>query len=374
MKICHITSVHSGLDTRIVIKECQSLAKAGHDVSYIVPKEENRTEYGVKIVGVSSSPRHPVERILKTTRSVFEAAEAENADVYHFHDPELIPIGMKLKKLGKKVIYDVHEDVPEQILSKQWIPKRVRKLMSKAFARYEKKASSKFDAVVTATPYIMDKFRPHNPNTVTVHNYPILRELIDEEDSERGMASMESGKVVYLGGIYRLRGIVEMINAMEWVNQVSPAELVLGGTFAQPALEDEVKQLSGWKHVDYRGFLSREEVKQTLAESQVGLVLLHPEPRFVVSLPIKMFEYMSAGLPVIASNFPLWKEIVEDNDCGICVDPLDEAKVSKAILELLEDPERCRRLGENGRRAVAEKYNWEKESERLLEIYNNFND
>ncbi|WP_261131784.1 glycosyltransferase family 4 protein [Bacillus sp. Marseille-Q3570] len=372
MKICHITSVHSGRDTRIVIKECQSLAKAGHDVSYIVPKEENRTEYGVKIVGVSSSPRHPVERILKTTRSVFEAAKSVDADVYHFHDPELIPIGMKLKKLGKKVIYDVHEDVPEQILSKQWIPKRVRKLMSKAFARYEKKASRKFDAVITATPYIMEKFRPFNPNTVTIHNYPILRELIDEENS--GMASMESGKVVYLGGIYRLRGIVEMINALEWVNQVRPAELVLGGTFAPPALEDEVKQLSGWKHVDYRGFLSREEVKQTLAESQVGLVLLHPEPRFVVSLPIKMFEYMSAGLPVIASNFPLWKEIVENNDCGICVDPLDEAEVSKAILELLGDPERCRQMGENGRKAVAEKYNWEKESERLLEVYNNLND
>ncbi|MCF6410132.1 glycosyltransferase family 4 protein [Pseudalkalibacillus salsuginis] len=373
MKICHLTSVHSGLDTRIVIKECQSLAKVEHDVTYIVPNEENRTEYGVKIVGVPSNSRHPIQRIRKTTRAVFEAAKSENADVYHFHDPELIPIGLKLKKLGKKVIYDVHEDVPEQILSKQWIPKKARRLMSKGFASYEKKASGKFDAVVTATPYIAEKFRVYNQNTVTIHNYPILSELMDEDHSSDISASGDTGKVVYLGGIYRLRGIIEMINSIERVNQIRNTHLILGGSFAPPTLRDEVEQLPGWKYVDYRGFLSRVEVKRALSDSHVGLVLLHPEPRFVVSLPIKMFEYMSAGLPVIASNFPLWKEIVEDNDCGICVDPLDEEEISRAILELLDDPERCIRLGENGRRAVADKYNWKKESERLIQLYNNLN-
>ncbi|WP_257350251.1 glycosyltransferase family 4 protein [Pseudalkalibacillus decolorationis] len=372
MKICHLTSVHSGLDTRIVIKECQSLARDGHDVSYIVPNEKNRTEYGVQIIGVSSNPRHPIERITKTTSNVFQKAKMQNADVYHFHDPELIPIGLKLKKLGKKVIYDVHEDVPEQILSKQWIPRMIRKFISNIVEKVEKKASRKFDAIVTATPHIEQRFKTYNSNTVTIHNYPLVEELAVENTKTDEIESSisQKGKVIYIGGIYRLRGIVEMISAVEESNDKSSVEFILGGKFAPPELEDEVRELSGWEHVDYRGQLNRIEVRQALGESQAGLVLLHPEPRFVVSLPIKMFEYMSAGIPVIASNFPLWKEIVEGNDCGICVDPLDIDEVSNAIRQLIDNPEFAQTMGKNGRDAVLELYNWEKESKKLIEIYN----
>jgi glycosyltransferase involved in cell wall biosynthesis len=371
MKVCHITSVHSAMDTRILIKECQSLQKAGHEVVYIVPNAEDSVQFGVKIKGVSSTAANRLKRMVNTTSLVYEEALRQDADLYHFHDSELIPIGLKLKAKGKKVIYDVHEDLPEQILSKQWIPGPLRKSVAFGAKNFEKYASKRFDAVVTATPYINERFKTYNSNSVTIHNYPLLQELMKSTDVQDVPEPLKDDKkrVVYLGGIYLLRGIKEMVRSVEKVNETQPVEFRLGGSFAPASLEDEVKKMSGWKHVNYLGFLNRKEVKEELSYSNAGLVLLHPEPRFVVSYPIKLFEYMSAGLPVIASNFPLWQDIVRDNECGICVDPLNIEEIAKAIESILNNPDLAAEMGAKGRRAIEEKYNWEKESERLIELY-----
>jgi glycosyltransferase involved in cell wall biosynthesis len=372
MKVCHITSVHSAMDTRILIKECQSLQKAGHEVVYIVPNAEDSIQFGVKIKGVSSTAANRLKRMINTTSLVYEEALRQDADVYHFHDSELIPIGLKLKSKGKKVIYDVHEDLPEQILSKQWIPGPLRKSVAFGAKNFEKYASKRFDAVVTATPYINERFRTYNTNSITIHNYPLLKELMKSAEVQKVSPPLEKHelkRVVYLGGIYLLRGIKEMIRSVEKVNEKQPVEFRLGGSFAPASLEDEVKKMSGWKHVSFLGFLNRQEVKEELSQANAGLVLLHPEPRFVVSYPIKLFEYMSAGLPVIASNFPLWEDIVRENECGICVDPLNIEEIAKTINEILSNPDKAAEMGRNGRRAIEDKYNWEKESERLIELY-----
>lgn len=372
MKICHLTSVHSAMDTRILIKECQSLQKAGHEVVYIVPNAEDSVQFGVQIKGVSSTASNRLKRMVNTTSLVYEEAIRQDADVYHFHDSELIPIGLKLKSKGKKVIYDVHEDLPEQILSKQWIPGPLRKSVAIGARSLEKYASKRFDAVITATPYINERFKTYNDNSLTIHNYPLLQELMNGNvQSEQADSIKDSDKkrVVYLGGIYLLRGIKEMIQSVERVNDKHNVEFRLGGSFAPASLENEVKKMSGWKHVNFLGFLNRQQVKDELSQANVGLVLLHPEPRFVVSYPIKLFEYMSAGLPVIASNFPLWEDIVRENECGICVDPLNIEEIAKAIESILNNPEKAVEMGRNGRKAVENRYNWEKESERLIELY-----
>ncbi|MBY6037083.1 glycosyltransferase family 4 protein [Fictibacillus nanhaiensis] len=371
MKICHLTSVHSAMDTRILIKECQSLQKAGHEVVYIVPNAEDSVQFGVRIKGVMSTASNRLRRMVHTTSLVYEEAIRQDADVYHFHDSELIPIGLKLKAKGKKVIYDVHEDLPEQILSKQWIPGPLRKSVALAAKHFEKYASKRFDAIVTATPYINERFRKYNSNSITIHNYPLLQELIKTSEIQEVSKPLEDNKkrVVYLGGIYLLRGIKEMIRSVEKVNEMHPVEFRLGGSFAPASLEDEVKKMSGWKHVSFLGFLNRHDVKEELSQANAGLVLLHPEPRFVVSYPIKLFEYMSAGLPVIASNFPLWEDIVRENGCGICVDPLNIDEIAKAIESILTNPDKAAEMGRNGRRAIEDRYNWEKESERLIGLY-----
>ncbi|MCQ6264422.1 glycosyltransferase family 4 protein [Fictibacillus sp. WQ 8-8] len=369
VKICHLTSVHPADDIRIFVKECRSLALAGHDVYLIAPNTENKIIDGVKVVGVSSTASNRYSRMIAAAKSVYQAAIEVDADVYHFHDPELMIIGLLLKKKGKKVIYDVHEDVPEQVLSKQWIPKLLRKNISVSVKKMEKYAASRFDAVVTATPTITKRFKTYNASTVTVHNFPILQELMGNP-SESHTAKRKENSFLYIGGITELRGIKEMVSAIEVLNgQGKQGELVLAGKFAPEQLEQEMKQQKGWSHVDHKGWLSRNEVKDVLDESTAGLVLIRPEPRYMVSYPIKLFEYMAAGLPSIASNFPLWEDFVIGNHCGLCVDPLDPDAVADAMRWIMEHPEEAKQMGENGRKAVIEKYNWEKESQELVALY-----
>jgi glycosyltransferase involved in cell wall biosynthesis len=367
MKVSHLTSVHPTEDIRIFIKECKSLAAAGHEVSLITANEGSYTSDGVQIIGLDVKAPSRVKRMIKATRAVYQKALEIDSDVYHFHDPELLWVGLKLKKKGKKVVYDVHEDVPEQVLSKQWIPKPLRKLVSYAVTTVERYCSSRFDAVVTATPHISNRFRTYNKNTVTIHNFPILNELLDnvQEPKEK-----TSSNFIYVGGLTGLRGTKEMVQAIGLLNEEKDSRLILGGAFSPASLKDEVQREEGWNYTDFKGYLTRAEVKKTLSEATGGLVLIHPEPRYVVSYPIKLFEYMSAGIPAIASNFPLWRDIVEKNNCGLCVDPLNPSEIADAMKWLLENPEEARKMGENGRAAVIEKYNWEHESKELVSLYN----
>ena len=143
----------------------------------------------------------------------------------------------------------------------------------------------------------------------------------------------------------------------------------LGGEFSEPDVEVHVRSQTGWQWVDELGWLDRVGVKTVLDRSVAGLVTLHPVINYIDALPVKMFEYMAAGVPVIASHFPLWREIIEGNDCGLCIDPLDPAAIAKAIDYLVTHPQEAERMGRNGQRAVAEKYNWTLEEAKLLEFY-----
>jgi glycosyltransferase involved in cell wall biosynthesis len=367
MRVCHLTSVHPAEDIRIFVKECCFLYQNGFDTTLIVANSETYEKDGVKIVGVDVNAGNRYTRILKGPQKVYKKALEIDADVYHFHDPELLPVGVLLKRKGKKVIYDVHEDVPEQVLSKEWIPSFLRQTISKIVKAVEKYASKRFDAVVTATPTINKRFQTYNLNSVSIHNFPITNELISENlpSSE----SRANKSAIYIGGITKLRGIEEMVDAIELVNQTEPIQLTLAGKFSPESLEEQVKKRSGWKYVHNAGWLNREEVKEYLGQAFVGLVLLHPEPRYTVSYPIKLFEYMSAGIPVIASDFPVWREIIEDSGCGICVDPLNIQEISDAILWFYKNPEEAKKLGENGREAILKKYSWENEAARLTALY-----
>jgi glycosyltransferase involved in cell wall biosynthesis len=367
MKICHLTSVHPAEDIRIFVKECRYLQQSGFDTTLIVANSNTYNKDGVKIVGVDVNAGNRYLRILKGPQKVYKKALEIDADVYHFHDPELLPVGLMLKRKGKKVIYDVHEDVPEQVLSKEWIPSFLRQSISKVVKGIEKFSSKRFDAVVTATPTINQRFKTYNSNSVSIHNFPITNELITENLSSSDQVAHKTA--IYIGGITKLRGIEEMVDAMELVNKSEPIQLTLAGKFSPESLEEQVKGRSGWKYINHAGWLSREEVKEHLGQAFVGLVLLRPEPRYMVSYPIKLFEYMSAGIPVIASNFPVWKEIIEESQCGICVDPLNIQEISEAILWFYKNPGEAEKLGRNGREAILNKYSWENEAARLTALY-----
>ncbi|MGB3500413.1 MAG: glycosyltransferase family 4 protein [Mesorhizobium sp.] len=361
-KVAHLTSAHPRYDTRIFLKMCRSLAEQGSDVSLVVADglgDEERE--GVRILDVGKSSCR-LGRMLGATGRVLDKAIALDADIYHLHDPELLPLGLKLKRRGKRVIFDSHEDVPKQIMSKAYLNPLLRGSISTAMSAFERFACSRLDHVIAATPVIRDKFADLGIRSTDINNFPMLGEL----DGAVPWTA-KAREVCYVGGITEVRGIVEIVAAMDFTH--TGARLNLGGKFERAALRDQAAGVRGWERVNELGFMSRAQVRETLARSVAGLVTLHPTRAYLDSLPVKMFEYMSAGIPVIASHFPLWRQIVEGNECGICVDPLDPSAIAAAIDRLVDDPDLAAKMGENGRRAVHERYNWGVEEQKLFALY-----
>ncbi|GLH30793.1 glycosyltransferase WbpH [Pseudomonas sp. BR1R-5] len=366
-KIAHLTSAHTRYDIRIYRKQCKTLAEAGHEVYLVVADGKgDELKDGVHILDVGTLPGR-LNRMFKTTRKIFERALALQADIYQFHDPELIPVGLKLKKTGKKVVFDSHEDVPKQLLSKPYLRPLSRRVLATVFAAYEKYACRQLDAVLTATPHIRQKFKAINDNVLDINNFPMLGEL----DAMVPWTN-KKGEVCYVGGITSIRGISEVVSSLELLK--SPARLNLVGRFSEPAVERDVKAKNGWKKVNEHGQLDRAEVREVLGNSVAGLVTFYPLPNHVDAQPNKMFEYMSSGIPVIASNFPLWREIIEGSNCGLCVDPLKPEKIAEAIDFLVTHPEEAAALGRNGQRAVNERYNWDLEGRKLMQFYSDLLD
>jgi glycosyltransferase involved in cell wall biosynthesis len=361
-RIAHLTSVHPRSDTRIFIKQCRTLAAHGYHVTLVVADDQG-DEYkdGVTIADVGRLAGR-LNRIFTTTRRVFDKAVALDADIYQLHDPELIPIGLKLKRRGKKVIFDSHEDVPGQLLGKPYAGPVSRQMLSAAFSVFERYACSRLDGIITATPSIRDKFLRINPSTVDVNNYPLPAEF----DAAARWAD-KAPEVCYVGGIAAIRGIRELVRACAQLH--SPARLALAGQFSEPALEAEVSAYPGWERVTAHGQLDRAGVRRVMARAVAGLVTLHPVVNYLEALPVKMFEYMAAGIPVIASRFPLFRDIIEGGQCGLCVDPFDPKAIAAAIDYLVENPDLAKLMGENGRKAVLEKYNWAAQAVKLTDFY-----
>jgi glycosyltransferase involved in cell wall biosynthesis len=363
MKICHLTSVHSRYDTRIFLKECVSLVKSGFDVHFVVADNKgDELKRSVNIHDVGASTKGRASRILKTTKNVYLKAIELDADVYHFHDPEMMLYAYLLKRKGKKVIYDIHEDFPRQLLSKPYSNLFLRTIMSFFIEKIEHFCASKFDCLITATPFIRDRFLKINPNTTDVNNYPILDEL--HEDTE----VKKKNQVCFIGGISEIRGIETLVRACEHIE----GKLVLAGKFNNALFEQKIKALQAWKNVDFRGFVNREEAKQIMAESKAGIVTFLPLPNHINAQPNKMFEYMSASLPVICSDFPLWNSIVEKNDCGKCINPNSISELTDCINQFLKD-DSLAQLGQNARAKVISSYSWGVEEKKLVKIYNFLN-
>lgn len=361
-RVAHLTSAHPRDDIRVFLKECRSLARHGHEVALVVADGRgDEVSDGVAIVDVGRS-RGRLDRMFQATRRVYRKAVAMDADVYHLHDPELLPVGLRLKRRGKKVVFDAHEDVPKQLLGKHYLHPVARRVLSWGFARFERFACSRFDGVVTATPYIRDKFARINPRSVDINNFPMIGEL-EAAVSWRDKAE----EVCYVGSIAQIRGVKELVRAMESTR--TPVRLNLVGGFAEAQVEAEVMTYPGWGKVNALGVQDRQGVREVLGRSVAGVVTLHPIINYLDALPIKMFEYMSAGIPVIASDFDLWRTIVEESKCGLCVDPMNPAAIASAIDYLVSHRAEAEKMGENGRQAVLSRYNWAREEAKLIEFY-----
>lgn len=362
IKICHLTTVHVRYDTRVFVKECCGLAAKGLDVILIVADGKgDEFKDGVRILDIGR-PSNRIKRILSYHHKMLKKALEVDTDIYQFHDPELLRIAKILLQKGKKVIYDSHEDVPRQVLDKAYIPSLFRKPLSALIERYEDGVIRQLSGVVTVTPTLEERFLKSTANVVQVRNFPKIQEF--ENKSTTTVA--KENAVCYVGAISKVRGVLGMVGAMQFLKGTT---LLLGGKFESEELRKQAISNKGWKNVKELGFLSREEVKNTLKKSIAGLVVLEPTKSYVDSIPVKMFEYMIAGIPVIASDFPYWRSLIDKVDCALFVDPNKPNEIARAIQKLVSDRQLASKMGHSGQRAVIAEFNWSIEEKKLIAFY-----
>lgn len=362
MRICHVTSVHPLDDVRIVRKQVRTLVQAGYEVSVV--GTEGRTDYssGARFVQVRRKGDGRLARMTTHAFRVIRAALEVRATLYHLHDPELLPWAFMLRRSGARIVYDAHEDLAAQIRGKPYLAPSLRPALSRASDLAIRGLTAITDSVVSATPEIGRRFV--RERDVVVCNYPSHEEF----GVVPGLKyTLRPYRVAYVGGISADRGIMELVEAVGC--QRRPVRLDLLGCFFGANLEARLRFLDGWERTDFHGWLDRPGVAHVLSRVRAGVVTLHPTPAYQKSLPVKLFEYMMAGLPVIASDFPLWRGIVGEVECGLLVDPESPQAIAEAIDWIIEHPEEACAMGERGRRAVVETLNWENEAKKLIALY-----
>lgn len=364
LPICaHVTTAHRARDVRIFRKEARSLAAEGYEVVLIHPEGELPPEDGVRFIGLSLSGGRLMRFALGGYRA-FRAARDAGATVFHFHDPDLIPWGMLWRALGGIAVYDVHEDVPKAVFRKVWIPIPAKRVVSAAVEAVEFLAARTLSAIVAATEAIGARFP--EAKTIVVRNY--ADNIDDFSRAGRPYAAREN-VVLYAGTLGADRGLHRMLDAIQLVDPSLNARLVIAGNLRGARLVDSAGREPPPALVEFLGQVSLERVVELSGRARVGLHLPEPLPAYLESLPIKIFEFMAAGVPCVVSNFPGWVGIVERNGCGLSVDPLDPSAIAAAISELLRNPERAAAMGESGRQAVALKYLWATEAAELARLY-----
>jgi glycosyltransferase involved in cell wall biosynthesis len=369
-RVCHITTVHLPFDDRIFHKECKTIAKAGYEVYLIAQQDKEEIIGGVHIIPLPKRKRRLYRFLIKDWVALFKALKV-NADIYHFHDPELIFVGLILKVFGKKVIYDIHELVYFQIENKQWLKFNIMgRALQKFYSLVESISIKFFDQFILAEDgykdYFMQKYGSLNKCTI-IRNFPILK-LIDNTKP----INIKKNKlvVIYAGGLTRIRGIKEIVQAMEYTD--NKAELWLLGKWESENFKKECENLKGWKYTKYLGLKSLEEVYSYMKVVDIGISILYPIKNYLTSLPVKAFEYMACGLPIIMSNFIYWQKIF--GECALFADSQDPKDIAKKIDILLCNEDLRIKLGKAGRSLTEEKYSWENESKKLIELYKNLLD
>ena len=371
MKICMLTTGHSALDDRIFHKEALSLKKIYDKVTIIAPDDnELYYEKGIKIIGIKKS--HSLFERLKLTKIVIKKAIEEKADVYHFHDFELIYLVMRIKKYlpNSKIIYDVHEHYPDMIAMSKKIPSLLKIFAVFFVDKSEIFMTKKFDFLITADDAVKVRLEKYNKNIQVIYNFSEYNPKISSDIKKEY-------DIIYQGGITLERGVFEAVKAIQIVKKkFNNVKMIFVGPFDDILSKNQVfeyiKTNDLENNIIFTGKVLHSEVENYIRKSRIGLVALLPYPKYYKNIPIKQFEYMSCGIPVIGSDLPPIKKFIESYNSGIIVDPLDPNNIANAEIKLLEDSELCSKLGENGVRAVKEMYNWSNMESKLLKIYNGF--
>ncbi len=365
-----LSPVHLPLDHRIFYKEAKSLQKYGHDVTVVAQSEEafESIEDNIRIIAVKRASKklfHPI-----TIMRVLIKGWKCDCDVYHCHEPGSLFAGIILKIFkGSKLVYDAHEYYPHLISTNSIFPSSVQSLIEK-LANIEEIFLCRFpNSIITVNHVLAKHYSEINDNVHIISNYPYFQAVLTN------VRKFDNPLIAYVGTITRERGIFELLLAYEdVVKKVPQARLLIIGGFIDKDFELSLKKyvkencLAG---VEITGHLPYNIAMDRLADVTIGVAVLQPIEAYIKAVPVKLFEYMMYGIPVIISDFPFIREIVEFSECGLLVDPTNIGQISEALLSLINNPELEFEMSKNGRKAVEEKYNWDEMEKLLLKIYEN---
>ncbi|MCX6243666.1 MAG: glycosyltransferase [Bacteroidetes bacterium] len=366
-RVCHLSTVHSVSDDRIFYKECVSLARHGFSVSFLVPHSRDEVRNGVQIIALKEY-RNRFVRVIIGGWCGFRKAMKTKAQLIHFHDPELIPVGFILKLFGRKVIYDVHELVFHHMDQKEWGNAIGRSFLKFLYRFLEGLAIRFFDRIILVVDddqfrdYFFTTYKKRIPKFVFIRNFSMIGFT---DDLPAAALEKKQDIIIYAGGLDRNRGIREVIAATALM---SPSPLfIIFGKWSDEKYEAECRREEGWKNVQYMGYRKLEELYPFIKVADLGIALLYPLKNYLTSLPVKAFEYMACSVPILMSDFPFWMKKFES--CAFFTDPSDPEIIAKMLQEILKDKAILQEKGRAGRLLVEQQYSWEAEEKTLISCY-----
>lgn len=343
---------------------CRGLSEK-YEVTLIAvhPREEIRE--GIRIVPFKRYHNRRF-RILFSWLLMFFKAVKVKAKVYHLHDPELIPCGLLLKWIGKKVILDIHENIAEDLFDKPWI--KNQKLTFRLFTLFETLACRNFYVILAENSYAK-RYKNICKHWAVVLNY------VDNDFFERfeKKTFKHQLNLFYIGIVLENRGILQILEAMHLLQRegYSPHFHCVGELYSD--LSGKIKALPCYEALapalHFHGRMDLDEGYEMAADMDIGLCIIWKMKNSEESYPTKIFEYMRVGLPVVTSDFKLYRETVEGNGAGICVDPMSPEEIKKAILTIHTDVEKSELMSKRGQKAAFEKYGWESQKAVLMRVY-----
>ncbi len=361
--VVHMTSLHPALDSRVFYNQCVSLSRSGFDVTLIAPADGDFVKEGVRVAAIRTSGG--LGGRVRNGYRVFRKALSTSADIYHFHDPELLPFALILRLLGRRVVMDVHEDQPGAMLhSRPSVPRFLRPLLAWGIGTVETISGWLMSGVVATTPHIGTRFP--SGKTVIVENFP---DTSDAPITRRLTFAERRHEVVLTGTLGDLQCIPEMVQGFCTVAGELGLTLTLAGRFVPESLQGQVLTAETAPHVRFIGWQPRESIYELLSHAKAGFVPYrssHASPEFSSR---KMYEYLAFGIPVIVSSVRSWSQLVRDHRCGVVLEDCTPASFAKAVREIFASEANWEEMSRNARVAYETSLNGNVARERLLGLY-----
>jgi len=360
IKVCHVTSAHNRYDGRIFKKELTSLSK--YYDCYLVCCDGLADEVvnNVNIQSAAPKFKNRYERILKANKLLKKKCIEIDADIYHFHDADLLPLAKYFSENGKKVIFDYHECFADLFLERYWIPSILRKMLRSRYIKMEEKILPNLSGIIAADDFIRDYISRYNKNVVSIQNFPILIPM--------GKIPKKDNCLCFAGTIadfWNHDKVAEAISDMD-------IEYIIAGRYSEK-MYNNLSKSRGFDKLKLIGKIKYDEVISLYKKSKIGIALCSYRPNVNYkngSLgTTKIFEYMMCGIPSVFTDFKVFTNINDKCQFGISVNPTNVEEIKEAIEYLLNHPKQAKKMGENGRKLVEEKYNWSVLEKRLLDFY-----